>query len=150
MCLLIAKCKHKQDDTGRFIPLTAEKDIHVYKQVLHTTVGCRYYTLYRYSPVMFRNGIYEMATKKFSFKESDGFEFVYRGIHARRSKTMDGVRFRHIHHAIIPKGTQYFLGRMNDIVALKVITFASESDYDKYCKENNTSPKDISHLYTGY
>ena len=148
MCLVIARCKHKRDSAGNFTPFTAEEDIHVYKQIVRSVGDWRYYTFCRLVPVIFKKGICEMTAENFTFENAPWY--VYQGIHARRSKTMDGVRFIYIHHAVIPKGTQYFLGTSNDIVALKLIAFASESDYDKYCKENNTHPKDISRIYTGY
>jgi len=151
MCLVICTNKHKRDETGHYIPFVAEQDIHVYKQLSHNWLdGKKYYTPYRVSPVNFKNGICEMSSKNFSYRASDSYSCVYHGIHARRTKTMDGIPFRGLHHAIIPKGTQYFLGRMNDIVALKVIIFKDETDYEKYCKENNTSPKSFSHLWTHY
>ena len=123
----------------------------MYKQLSHEWLDeKKYYTLYRFSPVNFKNGICEMSSKSFSYRAYDSYSCVYRGIHARRTKTMDGIPFRCLHHAIIPKGTQYFLGRMNDVVALNLLVFKDTTDYKKYCKENNTSPKDISHLWTGY
>lgn len=150
MCLIICTNKHKRDETGHYIPFVAEKDIHVYKQLSQPYLDeKKYYTLYRFSPVNFKKGICELSSKNFSYKGSDAYCCVYHGIHARRTKTMGGIPFRCLHHAIIPKGTQYFLGRMNDVVALKLIVFKDVTDYKKYCKENNTSPKDISRLYTG-
>lgn len=151
MCLIICTNKHKINKMGHFIPLIAEQDIHVYKQIYRSKYNySRYYTYYRNIPVLFKDGICKMTETKFSSLARDYHTCIYRGIHARRAKSMDGIKFPGIRHAIIPKGTPYFLGRMNDVVALKILVFSSESDYNKYCKENNTSPKDISRLYTGY
>ena len=149
MCLIICTNKHKKDKTGRFVPFVAEQDIHVYKQIFRR-FGSQYYTYYQKAPVPFKDGICEMTEVKFSSLAQDCHACIYKGIHTRRAKSMDGIKFPGIHHAIVPKGTPYFLGRMNDVVALKVLIFSSESDYNKYCKENNTSPKDISRLFTGW
>ena len=128
----------------------AEQDIHVYKQIVRSESDFKYYTYYQKAPVLFKNGICEMTANNFTSLAGENHVCIYKGIHARRTKTMDGVKFIGIRHAIIPKGTQYFLGRNNDVVALKILIFSAQSDYNKYCKENNTSPKDISHLWTGW
>lgn len=132
MCLSIDKSKNQHKGSA-YIPTTADKDIVVWK------VGCvynvykfeqifrpRYHSIFEYSP-----GI---LTPKEDLIVSEG-RLIHRGYHAFvnkkyadslcRSLVNEAVkRFTFnetVERFIIPKGSQYFIGEDNDIVATQLV-----------------------------
>lgn len=145
MCLIINKEYHRVF-LYHFIPRIAKEDIHVYKRL----EGRKLHTPVRGVPVKFTNGILIQTTFWFSFynvfnpsinKSVNRPIAVYKGIHSYKQKLPDYYSFSsYCFHAIIPKGTLYYVGCGNDMVSLKLITFEKESDYLEYCKKHNKQP----------
>lgn len=127
MCLTINKQVHPN-----YEPMTAEKDLVVYK-----ILRSKRTTPFMGFPVKF---IFGKARLKAEFEinffynqfSEETFRTVYKGIHAYLTfqKCEDYIRlFSYtsdnftIHKAIIPKGTNYFIGIHNDIVSEKMIIY---------------------------
>lgn len=127
MCLSINKQFHPN-----YEPMTAKENLVVYKvlDMKRTTPFMRF-------PVKF---IFKKARLKAKFEISfiynpfnaTTFRVVYQGIHAYLTlqRCEDLIRINAhisdnytIHKAIIPKGTNYFIGIYDDIVAEKMIIY---------------------------
>lgn len=132
MCLEVLKYRHKG-----WAPLVAEKDIEVAKNLVHRTIPSirydeGYYTPYQMYPVNFnKKGVAVLKTEHMNlyFHTYGDEAFVKQGIHAYRRVTRD-LSCLNLYRAVIPKGTKYYLGYGNDIVAEKMIIY-QDKNYDK-------------------
>lgn len=141
MCLYISKWHHGSNPK----PKTAKKDIHVYK-VLYD-LDNEYYTPFRRALVEFHSNIaISTASRLTILRRSLNIEFssvdiVTEGIHAYRTilraKSISNCMGGYIYHAIIPKGTKYYVGIDKNIVSEKLIIFKTKEAFKKYTKKNN-------------
>lgn len=127
MCLTINEQFHPN-----YEPMTAKENLVVYKvlDMKRTTPFMRF-------PVKFIFGKARLKAKfgiSFAYNpfSEKTFRTVYQGIHAYLTlqRCEDLIRINAhisdnytIHKAIIPKGTNYFIGTKNEIVADKMIIF---------------------------
>ena len=132
MCLFIASKRTR-----------AEQDILVYKCL--DICGKGYCTPFQYMPIEFNSGVKELWMPKAEMKrESDGGRWVVnRGFHAYRDMykafhiANDFVRYNgtSVYYALIPKGSDYYIGGDEDIVSTELIIFETEKAFEKYVKE---------------
>ena len=179
MCLTVKMSLHKErysctENESPFLwlqpkPLTFEKDMLVYKFLLHP------YNLdsdFRLTPVMheeinFENGVATQEVDYFGYAEGnkvdyfgyaeDSYPVIEGGIHSSIYKYCDDASLRNF--AVIPAGTEFYFGVANDFVSKKLIIFKSPKDFEKYQEThevwkneavwtyfvcvNNGTPKDI-------
>lgn len=116
--------------------LTAKTDILVYKCLDFD--GDIYCTPFRYMPVEFNNGRVELKSELIKI----GKDCVEIGIHSYFNKN-DAITISRsfhansgtsMHYAIIPKGSRYYVGKVNDIASTKLIIFRTKKSFDTYCK----------------
>ena len=128
-------------------PFVAKTDIHVYKvlEKHHSEYGNTYKTPYMEAPVAFVKydkgmSISKMLSFGFTF-EFDNFFHRYsvkKGIHSYLEQTsLNLLKTTWSHkHAIIPKGTKFYIGTHRDVVSEKLIVFEYQNQYKEYLKEN--------------
>ena len=129
MCLYIKK------NTDASI---AEKDILVFK-CLDYRCG-EYATSFRYHPIRFDSD--NKAELSAEIQKGD-FDTILTGIHAYRNLGYaTNIAYSYhllfkteVHYAIIPKGTKYYIGEHEDIVAERMIIFKNNKDYFKNLEE---------------
>ena len=135
MCLAINYDFHpKKSKESYFI---AQEDIHVYKCLEKR--GFHYVTPFRYIPIQFTKGKYVYPKTEFSYLKSGRYlKFVNQGIHAY---VLDSAAYSlikycaidgHIQHAIIPKGSKFYIGYNLDIVSDSLIVYHTKRCFDKY------------------
>lgn len=141
MCLIISKFYHKKDKNHRLKCLVAQEDILVYK-CLDCEDG-EYCTPFQYMPIVFTKG-------KYVYDEANMDESVYCqkgasagvgvGIHAYGTKAIALVTCRDfhssngtsMHYAIIPKGSNFYIGIDEDVVSNNLIVYRAKKTFDKY------------------
>ena len=137
MCL-IKSIIHKKDYSKPFI---AEKDIIVYKALDHCDdFGNKCIrTPYKYYPIVFVNGKCIIS----SVLTTNGGLYANFGVHAFRTeekikRTCDFFSETKMtkHWAVIPKGSEYYIGQKEDIVTNELIVFKTREDFRKYRKEH--------------
>lgn len=133
MCLIVEKGTNKRK---------AETDILVYKCL--DGYCDNYYTPYQNVPVYFKKGKCVMNTPHFSYERSRYHTIVKEGIHSYYKKSNAecyessyyycfGTK---MYYAIIPKGTEYYIGNSGDVVSTELIIFKTLEDYQKYKKSS--------------
>ena len=139
MCLTKSNI-HK---SNYFKPFVAEKDIIVYKALDHCDIygTKKICTPYQNYSINFVDGKCVMASKMGKNKYN-----VDVGIHSyiteeRIKKTCDFFPETKMtkHWAVIPKGSEYFIGDREDIVSNNLIIFKSREHFRKYKKEHECS-----------
>lgn len=144
MCLIISKYIHpKSGKFGQINCLVAQEDILVYK-CLDCTDG-EYCTPYREMPITFNKGKY--AYKKVGMREhfycgSGETTSVDFGIHSFGTKgaAIETCKMFHVqsgtsmHYAIIPKGSNFYIGIDEDVVSNNLIVYREKRTFDKYYK----------------
>lgn len=137
MCLIVLEGTKKN---------IAETDINVYKCLDFDSFHETYCTPFRYLPIIFEKGICKIDTI-IDVNSVDGFvipERIEVGIHsyylrdyaeitARKFYKCSGTR---VHKAIIPKGSEYYIGKRGEIVSNNLIIFEMDIDYMMYCEKN--------------
>ena len=123
------------------LPFVAENDIIVYKALDHLDTDgnkccC---TPYQYFPITF---IYGMCILNAVLEKEKNF-YVNIGIHSfSKEKRCDNTCSIFIenemkkHWAVIPKGSEYFVGIDDDIVSDNLIIFNTREDFEKYESKN--------------
>lgn len=171
MCLTISDYFHNEmDEFGNLKPLTHEKGILVYKGLrirtneLHGKVQDVSYNLcwsvspsHDYEtpcmkiPVTFIDNMFTMETDKLAQYHSylACMDTIEVGIHSSRDFSgacSYGICFP----AVIPAGTEFFVGISNDIVSKKLIIFETRDELDKYrLKHEVESAEDMFKSYMG-
>ena len=117
--------------TNQSKPFIALHDIKCYKTLKHCTTTM-YETPFVYSIILFKNGVCIQQCDKFGIS-CNYFHinewYIFEGIHSLVYNP------RHLYFpyyskiAIIPKGTQYYVGDANDLVSLKLIIFKNRFRY---------------------
>ena len=149
MCLTISDYFHNEmDEFGNLKPLTHDKDILVYKGLRVRTkkvqvVGYNlcwsvspshdYETPCIKTPITFIDNMFTMETNKLGHYHSylGYIDRIEEGIHSSKDKSgaySYGICFP----AVIPAGTEFFIGISNDMVSKKLLIFETPEKLDKY------------------
>ena len=141
MCLVTSSFYHKKDKSNMIKCLVAKEDILVYK-CLDCNDG-EYCTPFRYMPIVFTKGKY--VYNKVNMDESvaccanEKFACIYSGIHAYSAKVkaiMVAKDFHKkngtsMHYAVIPKGSNFYVGVYDNIVSNNLIVYREKRCFDK-------------------
>ena len=141
MCLVASKFYHKEDNNRNVKCFVAKEDILVYK-CLDCNDG-EYCTPFQYMPIVFTKGKYVYNKVKMSQKIGCGIRknaLVSEGIHAysTRDKAIKVAKdFRksngtYMHYAVIPKGSNFYVGQCDDIVSNNLIVYREKRCFDRY------------------
>ena len=148
MCLSVNLGFHKVKN-DKPIALIAKQSILVYK-VLSSTDGVHYHTPFQYQSINFDDeyGMFFYKTTRFSFDKEylskrNYKHLVARGIHSFANldrANYDKIYFEimsgsttttHIHYAIIPKGSKFYIGSNCDIASSNLVVFENEAKYNE-------------------
>lgn len=147
MCLSIS-WSHYDHFTKKYIAETAKCDLEVSKALV-SLIGYKkvngekikynaYSTPFQGVEVKFKDGkCLQKASGNGAHLTKRAHWAVNQGIHSVLKKT----HFRSFsnskwYHAVIPKGTNFFLGEYDDVVSEKLLVFETDKDYEDYCKNN--------------
>ena len=134
MCLVKSLIYHSHELDK---PRIAEDNILVYKALCHSDLVC--YTPFYGFRITFVNGICNIG----NFLEKNTSVIVSYGLHSYYKEEecihlcnyyADRGTIKHL--AIIPKGSEYFIGLDNQIVSNNLIIFETYDDFEKYSKQN--------------
>lgn len=138
MCLIISKVYHKKDKSNRIKHLVAQEDILVYK-CLYCEDG-EYRTPFQHMPIMFTKGKY--AYNKVNMPKSKYYwnDTIKVGIHAYTTKkaaiTISSAIYYNsgtsMRYAVIPKGSNFYIGKDNEIVSNNLIVYREKRCFDKH------------------
>lgn len=139
MCLIISKVYHKKDKSNRIKHLVAQEDILVYK-CLDCEYG-EYCTPFQFKPIIFTKGKY--VYDKVDMLGCDycrANESIGVGIHAytikkraiKVSESFNYLNGTSMHYAVIPKGSNFYIGRDEDIVSNNLIVYREKRCFDKH------------------
>lgn len=140
-------------------PHVSDKDILVFKglniravhfQGTDSVSGCNFTgswstypshnfeTPYMRECVVFEEGIAILDVSHFSFGY-DSFDgtIVTRGIHTSRDWGIAKGYGNYVFYAVIPAGTEYYLGTFSDVVSKKIVIFETPEDFEEYKKTHN-------------
>lgn len=127
MCLYIDLTEHKNHT-----PNITKKDILVYK-VLYKYIQGGYETPYQNYFIKFEN-------EKFVYPKTDmegTFCTIEKGIHTHRYREYGEFHvygYYKLFKAIIPKGSEYYIGTCGDVVSNNLIIFETNKAYNEYAK----------------
>lgn len=142
MCLITSKFYHKENSKHNVKCLVAKEDILVYK-CLDCNDG-KYCTSFQYMPIVFTRGKYVYNKVKMNesvvCREKDEFAYVYSGIHAYRtkdkaveiSKSFCYYCGTSMHYAVIPKGSNFYIGDNTDVVSNNLIVYREKRCFDRH------------------
>lgn len=141
MCLIASKFYHKEDNNRNVKCFVAKEDILVYK-CLDCNAG-EYSTPFQYMPIAFTKGKYVYNKVKMSQKIGCGIRknaLVSQGIHSYRAKDKAikvAKDFRksngtYMHYAVIPKGSNFYIGDNADVVSNNLIVYREKRCFDRY------------------
>lgn len=138
MCLIISKVYHKKDKSNMIKCLVAQEDILVYK-CLDCENG-EYCTPFQYMPIIFTKGKY--AYNKVNMPKSKCYwnGTIGVGIHAysTRGKAIKAAKEYYytngtsMHYAVIPKGSNFYVGQSNGIVSNNLIVYREKRCFDRH------------------
>lgn len=141
MCLITSEFYHKKDKNHNVKCLIAQEDILVYK-----CLDCKdghYCTPFQYMRIKFKKG-------KYVYNEANMYESVccgkatsttiYLGIHAygtkaaaiATSKSFHYDSGTSMHYAVIPKGSNFYIGIDEDIVSNNLIVYREKRCFDRH------------------
>ena len=136
MCLLTSTIYHKKDENNVIKCFVAQEDILVYK-CLDCDYG-QYSTPFRYMPIVFTKG-------KYVYNEVNMYEIAYCGkysgaainvgIHTYSTKAVAMVSKFHyskLHYAVIPKGSNFYIGIDGDVVSNNLIVYREKRCFDRH------------------
>lgn len=141
MCLIASKFYHKEDNNHNVKCFVAKEDILAYK-CLDCNDG-EYCTPFQYMPIVFTKGKYVYNKVKMSQKIGCGIRknaLVSQGIHAysTRDKAIKVAKdFRksngtYMHYAVIPKGSNFYVGSNDDVVSNNLIVYRGKRCFDRH------------------
>lgn len=137
MCLTVNTRIHKKNGY-KYIPFIAETDLMVYKCIDHNSNTGEYYTPFQYCTIKFKNGMCKMQS---SLEYTKNISFGIHGLYSEKTANRMSTCFTDSnttkHWAIIPKGSEFFIGVDADIVSNNLLVFKTREDYRKYRKEHN-------------
>lgn len=143
MCLIVSKFYHKKDKNHSIKCLVAQEDILVYK-CLDCGDG-EYWTPYQYMDITFTKGKYvynEVNMDKSVYCGGGETTSVNFGIHSYGTKNAALATCREfhrsdgtsMHYAVIPKGSNFYIGIDEDVVSNNLIVYREKRTFDKYYK----------------
>lgn len=141
MCLITSKFYHKKDKDNNVKCLVAQEDILVYK-----CLDCKYglyCTPFQYMPIVFTKGKYvynEVDMDEIAYCGKDVGAGISVGIHAYGTKDAAIVTSKSFHredgtsmyYAVIPKGSNFYIGIDEDIVSNNLIVYREKRTFDKH------------------
>ena len=141
MCLVTSNDYHKKDNNRNVKCFVAKEDILVYK-CLDCTNG-EYSTPFQYMPIVFTKGKYVYNKVKMSQKIGCRIRenaLVSKGIHTYStknaaialSKSLYGRNGTSMHYAVIPKGSNFYIGNNDDIVSNNLIVYRDKRCFDRH------------------
>lgn len=140
MCLVTSTFYHKKDNNRNVKCFVAKEDILVYKCL--DCINGKFRTPFQYMPIVFTKGKYiytNVYMKKKTFCKMDEGGYVWSGIHAYRtmsrafevSKSFYEFNGTYMHYAVIPKGSNFYIGNNDDIVSDNLIVYRDKKYFDK-------------------
>ena len=142
MCLTINTKYHETNEKGYCIPKIAKTDILVFKWLV-TNINNTIESPYRKHPMTFnKKGIFKYEREECVYDFGNDLHLfypihlIYRGIHSYIYTHYYGISY---YYAIIPKGSEYFIGVAGDIVSNNLIVFENEEVYNKYAKTHKVT-----------
>ena len=148
MCLSVNLGFHKVK-SNKPVALVTKQSILVYK-VLSSTDGVHYYTPFVLKSINFDDeyGMFFYKTTRFSFDKEyiskrNYKHLVVKGAHSYVNlarANYDKIFFEilsgstkntHIHYAIIPKGSKFYIGNDCDIASSNLVVFENETKYNE-------------------
>ena len=129
MCLVTSNDYHKKDNNRNVKCFVAKEDILVYKCLDYE--NGEYCTPFRHMPIVFTKGKYVYNKVKMSQKIGCGIRenaLVFKGIHAYST----GDNGTSMHYAVIPKGSNFYIGNNDDIVSNNLIVYRDKRCFDRY------------------
>lgn len=143
MCLVVSKFYHKKDSNRNVKCFVAKEDILVYKCLDYHYYNGEYCTPFQYMPIMFTKGKYVYNKVNMSQKRSCGIRenaLISKGIHAYStknaaialSKSLYGRNGASMHYAVIPKGSNFYIGNNDDIVSNNLIVYRDKRCFDRH------------------
>lgn len=139
MCLYINRNFHTSCDNTDYI--IAKDNLVVYKDLVCSDNG-NYYTPFFGMEVNFNED--GVATLESDLKKKGIFPFLFtkyssgdivitKGIHSNTYCILNECY--HIHYAIIPRGTRFYIGNANDVVSETLLVFENSASFFKYAKD---------------
>ena len=138
MCLIISKVYHKKDKSNMIKCFVAKEDILVYKCL--DCLDGKYYTPFQYMPIMFTKG--KCVYNKVNMPKSKCYwnDTIGVGIHAYSAKVkaiMVAKDFHKtngtsMHYAVIPKGSNFYVGQSDDIASNNLIVYREKRCFDRH------------------
>ena len=162
MCLYIDKL-HYNSAEKKYISKKAACDLKVAKLLYHIaevridpinindlnqgfkqTEQIGYYTPIMNIKINFPNGkCIQKANGNGAHLEKRITDCVQLGIHSLKFDTIFKSNYAkleanniYLHYAIIPKGTNYFIGDKGDVVSENLLVFETNKDFENYCENN--------------
>ena len=137
MCLITSKFIHKKNKNGWVKCLVAKEDILVYKCL--DCVDNEYCTPYQYMPITFNKGKYVykeviMDTVTISGIDVGIHSFGTRDAALATCKQFHAQSGTSMHYAIIPKGSNFYIGIDEDVVSNNLIVYRQKRCFDKHYK----------------
>lgn len=152
MCLTI-NVLHYDAFENKYIPMKAEFDLEVskaltevkhYKYVNGSQIEFKIYeTPFQFIQVQFKDGqLLQKASGNGAHLGKRTSWEVNQGIHSvtcmnKYEFSKNHNVFIKWHYAVIPKGTNFFIGDYDDVVSERLLVFETKECYEEYCKNNN-------------
>ena len=138
MCLIISKVYHKEDSNRNVKCFVAKEDILVYK-CLDCNDG-EYCTPFQHMPIVFTKGKYAYNKVNMPKSKCEWNDTIGVGIHSYRakdkaialSKSFYWGNGTSMHYAVIPKGSNFYIGNNGDIVSNNLIVYREKRCFDRH------------------
>ena len=138
MCLITSHFYHKENSKHNVKCLVAKEDILVYK-CLDCEDGV-YCTPFRYMPIVFTKGKYVYNKVNMPKSKCEWNDTIGVGIHAYStknaaialSKSFYWGNGTSMHYAVIPKGSNFYIGNNGDIVSNNLIVYREKRCFDRH------------------
>lgn len=141
MCLITSKFYHKKDKDNCVKCFVAQEDILVYK-----CIDCKYglySTPFQYMPIIFTKGKYvynEAYMDEYAYCGRDAGAGINVGIHAygtkaaamATSKSFHSSSGTSMHYAVIPKGSNFYIGVDEEVVSNNLIVYREKRCFDRH------------------
>lgn len=142
MCLITSNFYHKKDKNNNVKCLVAQEDILVYKCLDCVAAGL-YFTPFQNMPIKFKKGKYVYDESYMAESACCGeatSTTIYLGIHAYGTKAAAIATSEQFHrssgtsmyYALIPKGSNFYIGLDEDIVSNNLIVYREKRCFDRH------------------
>ena len=138
MCLIISKVYHKEDSNRNVKCFAAKEDILAYKCLDYK--NGKYYTPFQYMPIVFTKGKYAYNKVNMPKSKCEWNDTIGVGIHAYSTKNAAIALSKSyywgngtsMHYAVIPKGSNFYIGNNGDIVSNNLIVYREKRCFDRH------------------